>query len=410
MRRTELTKNTDIEILRAVAILFTLFSHLLWGLLPKLGHLGLILQSTFQFWTGVDLFFAISGFIITASLLKLLAGQDPASPSAVSSRWREFLAFAVPFWIRRVFRLLPSAWLWIAVTLLLAAGFNAHQSFGPLRDNLSEAAAALLNVANFHFYEWFTHGNFNYGSFGIFWSLSLEEQFYVVFPFLIFFTPRRMLVPLLLAAFFAQALSFRPNGFAPGNTSILWFVRTDALLLGVLLALWQDHRGYRSLEPLLIRLRRRRFSLPLAGLIVLLLAVLPSSAAVTAFSTGLTAICSGLLVWIASYDRHLILPPSRVKSALVWLGTRSYSIYLVHTICHAFVQEFKKSAGIAEGGMLSETLTLLSVVLVLTLSELNYRLVEKRFRRLGRRLADQALQRLRRPTAPATLHPWPPTA
>ncbi len=400
MPRTEPAKNTDIEVLRAVAILFTLFSHLLWGLLPTFGRMGRMLQSSLQFWTGVDLFFGISGFIITASLLRQLAAGDPPPSLAPSRRWREFLAFAVPFWIRRVFRLLPSAWLWILVTLLLAAGFNTHQSFGALRDNLDEAAAALLNVANLHFYEWFTHGNSAYGSLGVYWSLSLEEQFYLIFPFLLYFVPRRLLVPVLLAAFFAQVFAFRPDGFVPGNTSLLWFVRTDALLLGVLIALWKNQAGsYRKLAPRF--LRRPRYSLPVVGGGIVLLALIPSSAAVAAFSTGLTALCCGFLVWLASYDRDLILAPCRLKAALVWLGTRSYSVYLIHTICHAFVQELKKNAGIAEGHLLSESLTILSVALILTLAECNYRLVEKPLRHVGRRLADRILQRLRRPAVVA---------
>lgn len=394
MRRTEPQRNTDIEVLRAIAIVFTLVSHFLWGLLPAFGATGLRLQSSLQFWTGVDLFFCISGFVITASLLRQWRKEAPVFASMALGRWRQFWVIALPFWIRRMFRLLPSAWLWIIVTLLLAAGFNAHDSFGPLRDNLTEAAAALLNVANFHYYEWFAHGYSTYGSFGVFWSLSLEEQFYLIFPFLLFFLPRRILAPLLFAGFLAQALVFRPDGFIPHHTSLLWFVRTDALLLGVLLAFWKNQASYHRLEPR--ALRRAWLSLPIIGGFVGLLCVLPAPATTNPYSTGLIAICCGVLVWIASYDRHYVLVSSRTKDALVWLGTRSYSLYLIHTIGHAFVLEAKKTAGIAQGGVLSQALTLLSVGLVLALSELNYRLVEKPSREAGRRLADQFVHRLRR--------------
>jgi peptidoglycan/LPS O-acetylase OafA/YrhL len=386
MNRTDTSRNTDIEVLRAVAISFTLCSHLIWGLLPELGRLGLKLQSMLRFWTGVDLFFGISGFIITSSLIKLMQEENPATGATRTRGWREFLEVAIPFWIRRVFRLLPSAWLWILITLLLAATFNFHASFGALRYNLHEAGAAVLNFANFYYYEWFAKNNPDYGSFGVYWSLSLEEQFYLLLPFLLFFVRRRFLIPALLAAFLAQVLLPRPDGFDPHHTSLLWFVRTDALILGVLIAFWKQHRSYQLSEPGF--LRHGFLSLPLLGLCILLLATVPASREIAPVSTGLAAIVSGVLVLIASYDRNYVLPPSRFKAAMVWLGSRSYSIYLIHVTCHSFIMEFKKSTGIAEGGLASILLTLGCIPLILLIAEANYRMVETRFRRMGRRLAD----------------------
>jgi peptidoglycan/LPS O-acetylase OafA/YrhL len=386
MNKTDTSRNTDIEVLRAVAISFTLCAHLIWGLLPKIGSLGLKLQSMLRFWTGVDLFFGISGFIITCSLIEIMQDENLADGTARPRGWRDFLEVAVPFWIRRVFRLLPSAWLWILITLLLATTFNFHTSFGTLRDNLHEAGAAVLNFANFYYYEWFAKNNPDYGSFGVFWSLSLEEQFYLVLPFLLFFVRRQFLVPALLAAFLAQVFLPRPDGFDPHHTSLLWFVRTDALILGVLIAFWKQHRSYQLSEPGF--LRHSYFSLPLVGLCVLLLAMVPASRAVAPVSTGLLAIISGGLVLIASYDKNYILPPSRFKAALVWLGSRSYSIYLIHVTCHSFIMELKKSAGIAEGSMTSVVLTLACIPIIFLVAEANYRFIETRFRRIGRRLAD----------------------
>jgi peptidoglycan/LPS O-acetylase OafA/YrhL len=386
MNTTDPSRNTDIEVLRAVAISFTLCAHLIWGLLPKIGSLGLKLQSMLRFWTGVDLFFAISGFIITSSLIKIMREENPAPGTARTRGWPEFLEVAIPFWIRRMFRLLPSAWLWILITLFLASTFNFHASFGPLRDNLHEAGAAVLNFANFYYYEWFAKNNPAYGSFGVFWSLSLEEQFYLVLPFLLFFVRRQFLVPALLAAFLAQVFLPRPDGFDPHHTSLLWFVRTDALILGVLIALWKQHRSYQLSEPCF--LRHGFPSRPLIGLCVLLLATVPASRALAPVSTGLLAIISGVLVLIASYDKNYILPPSRFKSVMVWLGSRSYSIYLIHVTCHSFITELKRSSGIAEGGMTSVVLSLACLPIILLVAEANYRFIETRFRRMGRRLAD----------------------
>lgn len=387
MDQRNLKKNHDIEVLRAIAISFTLISHLVWGIMPKLGGVGRQVHSAFQFWTGVDLFFAISGFLITTSLLtsqREFPGNDPAAPR---SRWRDFPAFSKPFWIRRAFRLLPSAWLWVSLTLVGSALFNAHESFGPLHQNLREACASLLNVANLYYYEWFSRGNSADGSFGIYWSLSLEEQFYLLFPFLLFFLRRRVLVAVLVAAFLAQVFVDRPSGFHAHSDSFLWFVRTDALILGVLIALWRRRRSYAAVEPRF--LRRPALAFPFVGAAVVLLAAMPAFAPTSRFATGIVAVLSGALVLIASYNRDYIFPRSPVKGVFVWLGSRSYSIYLIHIACRAFVLELKQVADIAQGSVLAALWTVFSVVLTLLLSELNYRFIETPFRKWGHRLARE---------------------
>jgi peptidoglycan/LPS O-acetylase OafA/YrhL len=158
------------------------------------------------------------------------------------------------------------------------------------------------------------------------------------------------------------------------------------LILGVLIAFWKQHPSYRFSEPCF--LRHGYCSLPLVGLCVLLLATVPASREVAPFSTGLLAIISGALVLIASYDKNYILPPCRFKAAMVWLGSRSYSIYLIHVTCHSFIMELKKSAGIGEGSLTSVVLTLACIPIILFVAEANYRLIETRCRHIGRRLAD----------------------
>ncbi|MEM9519527.1 MAG: acyltransferase family protein [Actinomycetota bacterium] len=119
---------------------------------------------------GVSVFFAMSGFLITTLLLR------PAPDRAAMA----------DFWIRRFRRLLPPALLMIAGTLIL--GFLVD--LGPTRADLqSDALASLLYFANWHF---LITGNtydaiFTAPSpFHHMWSLSIEEQFYLFFPFVIF--------------------------------------------------------------------------------------------------------------------------------------------------------------------------------------------------------------------------------
>jgi peptidoglycan/LPS O-acetylase OafA/YrhL len=177
--------------------------------------------------------------------------------------------------------------------------------------------------------------------------------------------------------------------------SPLWAVRTDALMLGALIAVWQDHFSYRAMEP--VFLRHRWIATPVVAVTVGMLAVLPSKLHIVSFSTGSLAICCGVLVWLASYDQHYLWPRGAGKHILTWVGTRSYSLYLTHLVCYALTREVWHSvvppATVFDA---SYTLPFLATALGLTvlLSELNYRLVETPMRQRGRIVAAALLAKL----------------
>ena len=84
----------------------------------------------------------------------------------------------------------------------------------------------------------------------------------------------------------------------------------------------------------------------------------------------------------------------------VWIGSRSYGIYLIHVTCRSFILELKETAGIAEGSATAALWSVISVIVILLLAELNYRLVETPARRAGRRVADDLRLRLQGPPLP----------
>ncbi len=86
--------------------------------------------------------------------------------------------------------MLPSAWLWLAIILASAAFFNSSHVFWSFRANVEAAVAALLDVANFR--QIMIFGRFDPGASFPYWSLSLEEQFYILLPFAVFFAGRRL--------------------------------------------------------------------------------------------------------------------------------------------------------------------------------------------------------------------------
>src|SRR5580693_514770 len=105
----------DIELLRGIAVLFVLFEHTRFNLFGQPSEVLAFIYTHFGFWNGVDLFFAISGFVIARDLIPRLNRSDSRET---------FFAIAAKFWVRRAWRLWPTAWLWLALLLVATVAFK----------------------------------------------------------------------------------------------------------------------------------------------------------------------------------------------------------------------------------------------------------------------------------------------
>jgi len=361
----------DIELLRGIAVLGVLFHHLQDSLFTGQVPLLQAIHALVQPWWGVDLFFAISGFVIARSLIPALQGCSTRQECWEQTR---------NFWLRRAFRLLPSAWIWLALMLLACLFINRSGAFGTLAANLQATLAGVLQYANFRFADSFFH--YEYGTSFVYWSLSLEEQFYLLFPLLILVC-RKHLVWALLALVAVQLLTLR--------TPILMVIRTDALALGVLLAMWSAQPSYRRWQPTLLRR-------PWAGIAVLVAITLLMSFLATdrftftSYRIGAIAVLSAVLVWLASYNADYLMPPGLFKRVMTWIGSRSYGIYLIHIPAYCLVREliFRLQAASLPSPAGHPIITLLLAFgLIVLLSELNYRFIEMPMRNRGAALVKR---------------------
>ncbi|GGF01980.1 acyltransferase [Aliidongia dinghuensis] len=363
----------DIELLRGFAVLFTILEHARDNLISWHSPLVDGFYSYFRFGCGVDLFFAISGFVIARGLVPSLDGCRDSL---------DFVRVTLAFWVRRAWRLLPSAWLWLALVLALSLAFNRSGLFGSFRTNVEATIAGLLDVANFRFMAAF--GHFPYGASFSYWSLSLEEQFYLVFPAVIFLS-RRWLPLVLGAGVLLQLFVVR--------TPFLMVVRTDALMLGILIALWSRGPTYRLFEPRGLARNRLARGAVLTLPLVLLAAVEAAGSAVVWFPIGLIALLSAALVLVASFDGDYLMRDGRVKRALLWVGGRSYALYLLHVPVMFAVRELWLRLAIEPAHGRGWLLVLLALALMAVLAELNFRLVEAPLRARGARIAGAILVR-----------------
>jgi peptidoglycan/LPS O-acetylase OafA/YrhL len=360
----------DIEFLRGIAVLMVVIHHandnlFMWSS-PALERF----YTFFAGWSGVDLFFAISGFVIARDLVpRLQAAQG----------WHSTKSMVLSFWLRRAWRLLPSAWLWLLIMLVAAVLFNDSGVFGSVRSNLDATVAGVFQFANFRFAQSFM--NWPYGASFVYWSLSLEEQFYLLFPLLILLS-RRYLVYALIALVLAQLFLIR--------TPMLMVFRTDALALGVLVALWSRHPSFLRIRPTF--LSNRIIGLLLLGAALTAMSLLGSSIFQDiSIKVGLIALLAALLVWIASHDQDYLGLSGLLGRLLTWLGARSYGIYLLHIPVYFTIQEVwhRLQGPTPPDADYFYIFVLAAAVMIIVLCELNYRFIETPLRRRGKVIADR---------------------
>jgi peptidoglycan/LPS O-acetylase OafA/YrhL len=363
----------DIEFLRGVAILFVLVFHtrheLITWPMPVLDH---ILDSYFNFWPGVDIFFAVSGFVIARTLIPNLQACASA---------QERVRVMTRFWIRRFWRLLPAAWLWLGLILLASAVLNRSGAFEPFHVNFESAIAGMMSLANVRFAQTFPFKP--YGPSAPYWSLSLEEQFYLVLPLLVIVARHRLV--LVLAAAVAIV-------FCLPQTGLLGTFRVHAILLGVLLAIFSRHPAYRLVEPVALDASALARWATLGVILLMMTSMAPFGQAIVPFPFDVIGALSALLVFIASFDRDYLCRSAWLKPIMLWVGSRSYALYLVHLPLYCLTREiwFRLSPpGTVFGGSDAWLFVGTAAPLVLIAAELNYRFVETPCRQYGIRLTSR---------------------
>jgi peptidoglycan/LPS O-acetylase OafA/YrhL len=300
----------QLDGLRAVAIALVLYAHLT-------PHSLWLLNIDWGAW-GVRLFFVLSGFLITGILLDCRRHiHSPNDAPRPRGRLRHVLR---AFYARRALRILPVFY----VTLLVAAMLHVPA----VRKTLPWHLAYLSNVYFGIKGDWF-------GYVGAYWSLAVEEQFYLVWPFVVLLVPRRGLLPAVIGlialapASRALMLAFHANNAMLYGSTLS---ALDTLGFGALLALMKHPEG--AVDPRVVRRVIALSPLALVGMVALL-AINRGS-----YHAWITGISQNLLLgtsflWIVNFaaegdagivGRFLESPP------IAYLGRISYGVYVLHLI------------------------------------------------------------------------------
>lgn len=211
----ELSLIRPLDGLRALAILLVLVWHYVTCQISDsaTGWLHAVKALTFWTWSGVDLFFVLSGFLIGRILI---ANKHSGN-------------YFKTFYLRRFFRIFPAYSLVVGVFVaVLLAGLAPQLPW--LLEHPLPIYAYLLYIQNF----WMTGWDFGANWLSVTWSLAIEEQFYLLLPLAVFLIRDKWL-PFLLIAGIIAAPFFRMALPALG-AYVLLPARMDALLMGVLIA------------------------------------------------------------------------------------------------------------------------------------------------------------------------------
>lgn len=362
MEKNKTPRRIDIQILRGVAVLGVMLAH--FGALIPGGFLG------------VDVFFVISGFVIT---LSIWYSHRKTSPTRT---------FLIGFWRRRFFRLVPVLVVVLAVTLIAAGVTLAPKDFG---DQVEMTLWSLFFAGNIGVEVLTTGDYFDPGAEENWllhlWSLGVEEQFYLVFPFIFLafiassWAQRHTYRPILVIGLLV-ALSFVLSLLNDADASLGWgglFTESTGLsalfgyyspvtrawqfLLGVLAALLVIRGGTKN---------HRWVSLGGAVALLLSFGFVAESNLLPGIPTLLPMLAVFLLLLFPLSDK---VSESWGLAPLRWLGDRSYSAYLWHWPIWLFLSNHLDS---------DPSAIALSFALTLFFSAISYRFIELPFMARGK--------------------------
>ena len=345
----KLTYRPEIDGLRAIAVGAVILYH---SQITILGY-----QPFKGGFIGVDIFFVISGYLITSIILKELVTTGSFSfKYFYERRIRRILpALLFVMLVSTLFALiylLPTSFVDFSKSILYSLGFSSNFYFhysGQIYDDPSSLLKPFLHT----------------------WSLSVEEQYYILFPIFVLFIfkyLKQYLIHILILGFFISlGLADWSSRNYPSASFYFLHTRMWELLAGSLLAYFEISLGRRGKN------NKLNLILPSIGLFLIGYSILffNDNMFHPSFKTLCPVIGVCLIIWF-SHRSELITKILSTK-LFVGIGLISYSLYLWHYPIFAFYRYIKNSTG-------DYTNVLIILLILITLSIISYLFVEKPFR------------------------------
>ena len=367
----------DIQVLRGLAVLAVVLFHAKESYFP-LGYLG------------VDVFFVISGFVVTPLILRIFTDHVNGGGRLSNLNF---------FYKRRFYRLAPALAVTLAifaVLIFLLGPIGDHQRFA------RQGIATLLLVGNVGAYKYsgdYFSPNPNPNPLVHTWSLSVEEQIYIILPLILMLVlhNRRSLKSITAVILgLISAISFisflTPTIFQSLYLRLGIDFASQFSFYSPIDRIWQFTLG--GLAFLLMdRLQNRTAKIPkgihLLGVIAVVMILFSPIHMSLKVSSFLASIFAVIVILSKSVD---VLPNFLIQK-LEWVGDRSYSIYLVHM---PLLYLAKYSPGLGSG-LSQKFLVIMMIFMSILLGHLQFELVEKKFKITGQRMNPVPARSILRP-------------
>ncbi|HME11617.1 MAG TPA: acyltransferase [Candidatus Acidoferrum sp.] len=364
----------ELDGLRGLAILLVIICHYI----ASADHLQLgywpdrALTALSVGWSGVDLFFVLSGFLIGGILL-----DSRSSPNYFRT-----------FYLRRAHRILPIYYAWILLYVLVVASavtFLPHQSFTSKHD------FAVVPIYVFFLQNiFYSLTGFQWRWFVVTWSLAVEEQFYLFAPPLIrFLTLRRLVTLLVIVIAAAPVLRFLAFHYLAKWYYLPQFAmpcRADALAFGILAAVawrWPSFRTFLGKHPGLLQ---RVFAYMLIYLTGMLWWLARPNGLVT-YTIGYSSLAvfyTCLMLLVLSQTGGAVARMARA-GWLRYLGGISYCVYIVHLPIDEFASQILLHTRPRIYDLPGIAITLLAAIVTWLIAAVSWKYFEKPLIRRGHR-------------------------
>jgi peptidoglycan/LPS O-acetylase OafA/YrhL len=368
-----------LDGVRGLAVALVLLFHLTWTFPDATAATLAVKRVLWMGWVGVDVFFVLSGYLISRGLLR-------ATEAPVATRLQNF-------WARRVLRIFPLYYASLVVGSLAAWAFGARVP----------GAAYWLYAQNYALA--FDHDPLVWTAH--LWSLAIEEQFYFVWPLFLLFAPEKVRIPAVLAAFAGVVLlrAALVLGLSPWDaltTAKLVYRATpthmDGLLAGALVAMMAAAPGH-SVTRQWRRVRGVAAPLALAALVAMMIAtkgfatydrrvlVVGYPLLAVAVAATLDALVDGV-AWTRGLRRVLEGAPLRA------LGKYSYGMYVLHwplvVVAVPALERLQANLGTAAAAGVSLVFLAVGFVLTFAAAVASHHGFELRFLQHKARFTDEA--------------------
>ena len=365
-RKSEYRK--DIQSLRGLSVLAVVLFHADDSLFRH-GYLG------------VDVFFIISGFVVTPLILRVFTSQNIGV-----DRSKALITNLVQFYKRRFYRLAPA----MAVVLIFSAILIAF--LGPLDDHkrfARQGIATILLSGNLGAYRY--SGNYfepNPNPLVHTWSLSVEEQIYIFLPLvlsLVILNRKHIKKIIFISLSIITAASFISFLFPTFIVTVFSELgiqfSTDFSFYSAIDRIWQFTIAG-ILYILLDKYQKREIrTFKFTNVIIAIFFVATLFGPILTNSQKINSTLASFAALVVIYFRSLKVLPRSLSRSLEWLGDRSYSIYLLHMPL-LYIAEYSPVTilGTGENRIIQ---SVLAVVLTILLGGISYSKIESRFRNYG---------------------------